>query len=731
MTLRVCSRSASWMLQACSHGDLFTVKTLMHMHGNKMLRAHSSDGCTPLQIASKRGDLQLVKFLLERGASIDDTDLDPKRRGNALHYASWGGNLQLVRFLLDEHHADPGCTDIVGNTPLLYAIYGGHRDVVDELVRRGRTLFERNNKGHTPILQAACGGHRHLVEWLLDQGHSLVETDSDGNTPLLFAAWGGHLELMQFLLSRGANLDEVNNNGHNVFLSAANGGQVEVVDWLLSRGFELSAQNSNGDTALLLAAYGGHIRLVKRLLELGASLLERNQCGFTALLSAANGVQLKMTDWLLRHGASISEKDNDGYTALILAACSGNVEFVDYLLQHGANIEERNSNGDTCLLLAAYCGHSKLVEALIARGANLHERNRTGMGILISAANGGHIETVKLVHKYVGTKGLEETDEGGYTPLLLAAQRGHYEVVRYLAAHGANLHARTSRYRSQATVLAMDFPEIVAYLEHVAAFNPLQVAIDARETDRVHELLLAGVDLGTSGDEQSAPLALAGRVASYPGALEVDVDLLHLLQEAQRPWHPSRHMLFGDTFKRGVMYMLWLKKELDQHPTLPYLPTEIWERVLSFLQRSWFLDSHSAHALAPLRPHDMQLRADWREQLLHPKVEVLEDNAVVYSAVSAADDEDMQLVTAHAHALMADVDANDSMMDLEDDDVDLRGSLSSCDSPVGEAAIEMAENDFDARDAFATADLALFGKAVEEDQVMPLDEPLHVRITWV
>ena len=202
--------------------------------------------------------------------------------------------------------------DIVGNTPLLYAVYGGHKAIVEDLLRRGRSLREKNNKNHTVILQAACGGHVELVRWLLDQGFALTETDHDGNTALLFAgtprsarfrsgrailllflsrghtiftlvlvqisprhaptvlvarelthilvlsiplfvAWGGHLDLMQFLLSRGSSLHEKNHNGHSVFLSAANGGRVEIVAWLLSQGFSLAETNNNGDTALLLA----------------------------------------------------------------------------------------------------------------------------------------------------------------------------------------------------------------------------------------------------------------------------------------------------------------------------------------------------------------------------------------------------------------------------------------------------------------------------------------------
>lgn len=711
------SRSATWMLRACSHGDFYSVQSLLSTYGKVLLRASGSDGCTPLLIAGKRGHQNIVEYLLKKGASIDDIDKDPKRQGNILHYACWGGHLKLAQWLIDSQGADPGCTDVVGNTPLLYAIYGGHRDVVEELLRRGRSLRERNNKNHTAILQASCGGHQHLVEWLLDEGFSLREMDADGNTALLFAAWGGHRDLMEYLLSRGASLEEKNANGHSVFLSAANGGRVQVVEWLLTQGFDLKETNSNQDTALLLAAYGGHVALVERLLELGASLEERNMCGFTPLLSAANGGQLEMADWLLQRGASLKEEDNDGYTSLILAACGGNIDLVQYFLSCGASLSERNKNGDTCLLLAAYCGHTELVEWLLRHGSSLAEVNRTKMGVLISAANGGHLDTVQLIHRYVGTSGLEETDEGGYTPLLLAAQRGHFEVVRYLASQGACLQARTTRHNNTAIDLAIDFPEVQEYLSYVWHMSPLQIATDARDVDRVHEMIAHGIEPNALCKPGETPLEIAQSAGPYSQARPPNEELVALLEAAALPWHPSRAPLFGATFKRCVLYMIWLKKQLDVSPVLPYLPPEVWDLVISFLRRSWFSDPGVHGQSVPLDLSKRPLRLTWREDYLN-KMECSEESDIVLVPPPAE------------HAAPDD--------DMDQNEEDLRGELSDRDSPVADSRLQTAsDNDAQGRvtplnGEQAYEDLAQFGKAIEQqDTASHNSGVLSVRVTWV
>mmetsp|Transcript_33212 Transcript_33212/g.86961 ORF Transcript_33212/g.86961 Transcript_33212/m.86961 type:complete len:720 (-) Transcript_33212:163-2322(-) len=595
------------LLTASVRGDLTAVRRIFRRKRSACLNIHGSDGCTPTLLACKHGHFELVKFLFSCGAQVTDRDRDPKRQGNALHYAAWGGHLKIVMWLVDMAGASLDDVDIVGNTALLYAVYGGHRHVVDELVRRGRSLQERNSKNHTALLQAACGGHLDLVKWLLDQGFSLEDADLDGNTSLLFAAWGGHLDLIHFLLANGSSLSEQNQNGHSIFLSAANGGRVEIVEWLLQEGFSLTETNNNGDTALLLAAYGGHRCLVERLLELGASLRDKNACGFTPLLSAANGGQLEMAEWLLDNGASLDEADYDGYTSLILAACGGNIDLVRFFIEKGAWIKERNSNGDTALLLASYCGHRDLVDWLLQNGSTLDEKNDTGMGALISAANGGVPDVVELLLQHIAEAGpdcgdaIESTDEGGYTPLLLAAQRGHLEVVKLLAQYGAQIQAVTSLHEHNAIMLANEYSEVQDYITRVWSWKPLQIAVENNDFKRVYALVQTGVDTrrGYSGppalelaiqkqdvaraDHAGQAEAQGDEAAAGPLSPPIDLRIITVLKQARQSWAPSRHMLFPADARARVRLAMLVIPRVSAKIDLPQLPCEMWMHIISFV----------------------------------------------------------------------------------------------------------------------------------------------------
>jgi hypothetical protein len=246
--------------------------------------------------------------------------------------------------------------------------------------------------------------------------------------------------------------------------------------------------------------------------------------------------------------------------------------------------------------------------------------------VLISAANGGNVETVELLLQRICEFGpdcgdsLESTDEGGYTPLLLAAQRGHLEVVKLLAAYGANIHARTTRHDNDAIALAMDYPEVQAYLQAIWAWRPLQIVIDARMVDRVHALVQNGACLDDVPVGTPPLLQLSRTQSDYPAAKPPVKEIELLLRQARQPWAPCRHALFPTKFRADVRNLMMLKFLLGRDTTgrYPILPPEIWLHIATCMQRNWYVSDADAAERGWVEPTPRAMRLRWRQRrLLH------------------------------------------------------------------------------------------------------------------
>ena len=83
--------------------------------------------------------------------------------------AAGKGDCAEVKNLLDSG-ADADSPIINGCTPLMYAAYNDHQDVVRLLLDRGAKIDLPNDDGFTALFFAVSGGRRDTVELFLDRG---------------------------------------------------------------------------------------------------------------------------------------------------------------------------------------------------------------------------------------------------------------------------------------------------------------------------------------------------------------------------------------------------------------------------------------------------------------------------------------------------------------------------------------------------------------------------------
>ncbi|EAY15739.1 ankyrin repeat protein, putative [Trichomonas vaginalis G3] len=166
---------------------------------------------------SSKGNREMISKACKEGLWQKTTEY----KKNVLHIASEKGNLNLIKSLI-ECGCDKEAKDHFGYTPLIHASANGHLEVVKYLIFVGANKEAKDNAGWTPLIIASILGHLEVVQYLISVGADKEAKDNDGYTPLIYASRFGCLEVVQYLISVGAN-KEAKTIGGSTALSVAKG----------------------------------------------------------------------------------------------------------------------------------------------------------------------------------------------------------------------------------------------------------------------------------------------------------------------------------------------------------------------------------------------------------------------------------------------------------------------------------------------------------------------------
>ncbi len=119
--------------------------------------------------ATRRGDLEKVRSLLENGADINAKD---EQGQTALMNASHAGQLELVRLLV-EHGADLNTTAKFNLSALMLALIAHHTEVARILIEAAADVNMQSGGdfyGKSASSLAEAGGHAELAALLRRRG---------------------------------------------------------------------------------------------------------------------------------------------------------------------------------------------------------------------------------------------------------------------------------------------------------------------------------------------------------------------------------------------------------------------------------------------------------------------------------------------------------------------------------------------------------------------------------
>ncbi|KAM7117005.1 ankyrin repeat and SOCS box protein 3 isoform 2-T6 [Ciconia maguari] len=221
------------------HGSLGSVRVLLEAGADP--NEVTTEATTALFLAVENGHADIVKFLLQHGANVKGPH--SWSGWNSLHQASFQGYTEIMKILL-EKGASKECKDDFGITPLFVAAQYGKLESLRLLISYGADVNCQAKDRATPLLIAAQEGHAECVELLLSKGAdpNLYCNEDNWQLPIHAAAEMGHKEILGLLIPVTGRICDKGKGKVSPVYSAVYGGNKECLEILLKEGYSPDAQ---------------------------------------------------------------------------------------------------------------------------------------------------------------------------------------------------------------------------------------------------------------------------------------------------------------------------------------------------------------------------------------------------------------------------------------------------------------------------------------------------------
>lgn len=498
---------------ACQARNVSLAKKILDMNFN--VTSADKYGDTPLHLACREGSIQLVKLLIEHdGCDFDyqnvsgDTPLHaacesrnqvvvnivlnkcqfPHRKNNAglspFQVALQNNNLEIAYILLENKeavqvlatHFMQDTADINGWTPLHYACYYGHSDIVADLVNDlGSNPNAKTLNGISP-LQLACHSdcsdeivlkiatflitvakcdpdaliysgdtllihllktnncrHNVMMYLILEYRCGLLIADSDGNTALHIAcSLTLDPTIINTIISVNESSPRIRNNEGNtpLHLACINQCTIAVQNLLTTRKCGLYMTNDALCTPFQCAKIRNN--QVIMLLLIKEMYVIRDEHGNSPLHLTCQRRDCQLAKFIIEEKFNVSVRNDHGDTPLHLACRNGHTDLVHILIHAKSDLEAKNKNGNTPLNVACMGASLPVVKALVEINCDIMNKNNDGDLCLHHVCRMGCLPIVKLIIHNCSKHLIKEPNKRGETPLHESFQHNHLMVASFL-----------------------------------------------------------------------------------------------------------------------------------------------------------------------------------------------------------------------------------------------------------------------------------------------------------
>uniref|UniRef100_A0AAQ4R8E8 Poly [ADP-ribose] polymerase n=1 Tax=Gasterosteus aculeatus aculeatus TaxID=481459 RepID=A0AAQ4R8E8_GASAC len=360
--------------------------------------------------ACRNGDVSRVKRLVD-SVNVNAKDM-AGRKSTPLHFAA----------VLLQHGADPNIRNTDGKSAL---------DLADPSAKAVLTGEYKKDE----LLEAARSGNEEKLMALLTPLNVNCHA-SDGrkstsqkmlSTPLHLAAGYNRVRIVQLLLQHGADVHAKDKGGLVPLHNACSYGHFEVTELLLKHGACVNAMDLWQFTPLHEAASKNRVEVCSLLLSHGADPTLLN-CHSKSAVDMAPTPELKERLTYEFKGHSLLQAAREADMAKVKKTLA--LEII------GFKHPQTNETALHCAVASPHPKRKQVTELLLRKGANINEKNKDFMTPLHVAAERAHNDILEVLQKH-GAK-VNAVDTLGQTSLHRAALAGHIQTCKLLLSYGAD-----------------------------------------------------------------------------------------------------------------------------------------------------------------------------------------------------------------------------------------------------------------------------------------------------
>ena len=437
------------------------------------LNAQDSNGTTPLMVAAKKGNLQVIEELLKYNASKSTTNKhgqtailialknnQPEAAHliiqalaeptlnlsatdnsgyNVLHYLGYCNDDKILEVIeqyiyvddMLESSINPSCS-----VPLHIAAMNGSVKTTKWLLEKGASPVVENCMGQSPLLLAIKHNHKEVVELLLEVSSAEIP-DNYGQLALHYAAAiGCEVEIIEKIYKKFPNaMNKMDTNGNFPFHNAVKSNKREILDFFFKEGGEmlLVKKNSNGMTPFMLAVACGAMESYKYLREMKTDFYVKTMSGTSPFLIACAYGQMEMIRQLFKEDPSvICDMDNTQNTAVHYAVQNNKMNVLKWIRKIAPEIINKANNiGETPLHIACVTGNKLFVDQLLSYGLSMIAVTKSGRTPFHYAVLGGHLSLVKQLKRNSQPQFYAQ-DKNKLTPLHYCCVYGMVHLIEEL-----------------------------------------------------------------------------------------------------------------------------------------------------------------------------------------------------------------------------------------------------------------------------------------------------------